>query len=155
MRDDKSDLGLYFGDTDSGKTLKSSTTLLRDEAGQIIGAVCINWDISELVSAQNALSGLIGMGSNVSVHHKSFIQNVNDLLEIFLGEVEERIGKPGTEMNRQERIEALKYLDQRGAMQIAKSNIRLCEFFGISKYTLYSQLDAVRNGTEDPDPAKA
>ena len=146
FRGDADDLELYFGDTDSGKTLKSSTTLLRAEDGTVIGAVCINMDISELMSAQKALQNFIGMDSNVSVHHKSFIQNVSDLLEAYLRDVETLIGKTGTEMSRQERTTALKYLDEHGAMQIAKSYVRLCEFFGISKFTLYSQLDEIRNG---------
>ena len=146
MGSDAEDLQLYFGDTDSGKTLKSSTTLLRGEDGGVIGAVCINMDISTLVGAQKALQSFIGMDSNVSVHHKSFIQNVSDLLEAYLRDVEALTGKTGTEMTRQERLVALKYLDEHGAMQIAKSYVRLCEFFGISKFTLYSQLDEIRNG---------
>ena len=148
------DLELYFGDTDSGKTLKSSTTLLRDENGSVIGAVCINMDISELVNAQKALNSFIGMDNNVSVHHKSFIQNVGDLLEAYLRDVEALTGKTGTEMTRQERLVALKYLDEHGAMQIAKSYVRLCEFFGISKFTLYSQLDEVRNGSGKDEAAE-
>ena len=49
---------------------------------------------------------------------------------------------------------ALKYLDEHGAMQIAKSYVRLCEFFGISKFTLYSQLDEVRNGNGKDEAAE-
>lgn len=140
------ELELYFGDTDTGKTLKSSTTLLRGGDGKVIGAVCINMDISDMLRAQTTIQNFLGMSSSATIHHKSFIENVGDLLEAYLKEVEEIIGKTGTEMNRQERSTALRYLDEHGAMQISKSYVRLCEFFGISKFTLYSQLDEIRNG---------
>lgn len=31
--------------------------------------------------------------------------------------------------------------------QIVKANVRLCEYFGISKFTLYSYLDEVRRNS--------
>ena len=54
------------------------------------------------------------------------------------------VGKPASEMNRQEKMRALAYLDSRGVFQNAKAHVHLCKFFGISKFTLYNYLDEVR-----------
>ena len=47
-------------------------------------------------------------------------------------------------MDKSEKLQALAFLDERGVLQIAKAHVRLCEFFDISKYTLYNYLDEVR-----------
>ena len=41
-------------------------------------------------------------------------------------------------------MKALEYLDKKGALQISKANVRLCEFFQISKFTLYHYLEEIR-----------
>ena len=48
-------------------------------------------------------------------------------------------------MNKKEKMRALAFLDEKGILQMSKASVRLCEFFNISKYTLYNYLDAVRN----------
>ena len=51
-------------------------------------------------------------------------------------------------MNREQKMEFLRFLDKKGAFLISKSNERVCEFLQISKFTLYNYLDAIRNGDE-------
>jgi len=38
----------------------------------------------------------------------------------------------------------LEYLYKKGAFQISKSNMRVCEVLGISKFTLYNDLETIR-----------
>lgn len=66
----------------------------------------------------------------------------------YLDEVEREIGKPAPQMNRAEKLRALAYLDSRGVLQINKAGVRLCEFFGISKFTLYHYLDEIRGSSD-------
>ena len=76
---------------------------------------------------------------------EKFVRNVQELMDACLDEVEREIGKPALRMNREEKLRALSYLDSRGVLQINKAGVRLCEFFGISKFTLYHYLDEIRN----------
>ena len=39
---------------------------------------------------------------------------------------------------------AIRFLNECGAFLIAKAGPRVCQYFGISKYTLYSYLDEAR-----------
>ena len=48
-------------------------------------------------------------------------------------------------MNREEKIQFLKYLNDKGAFLITKSGERIQSFLGISKYTMYSYLDMIKN----------
>jgi len=70
--------------------------------------------------------------------------NVNELLEYYLIQCEKEIGKPAAVMQKEEKMKALEYLDKKGALQISKASIRLCQFFQISKFTLYHYLDEIR-----------
>ena len=44
-------------------------------------------------------------------------------------------------MNKDDKIKAIQFLNNAGAFLITKSGDRVCKFFGISKYTLYSYID--------------
>ena len=61
-------------------------------------------------------------------------------------------------MDKGEKIRAIRFLNDAGAFLITKSGPKVCQVFGISKYTLYSYLDeakqsAASSGLEDPDDA--
>lgn len=47
-------------------------------------------------------------------------------------------------MNKEEKIQALAYLNSKGVFKIHKAGVILCDAFQISKYTLYSYLDEVK-----------
>ena len=59
------------------------------------------------------------------------------------------IGKPVAMMTKEDKIEAVRYLDQKGAFLIKKSVDRASEFYGISKFTLYNYLDAGREDAKE------
>ena len=135
----------YYTTLDNGRIVRSSTTFLTGENGDTACAICVNMDITDLLNAKNTLNALIGTVSNESSPGaERFVRNVNELMSYYLSEVEREIGKRGSEMNRQEKIRALAYLDARGVFQIAKAHVHLCQFFDISKFTLYNYLEEVR-----------
>ena len=49
-------------------------------------------------------------------------------------------------MNKEDKITAIKFLNESGAFLITKSGDKISTYFGISKYTLYSYIDAGANG---------
>lgn len=144
--DKKEEYAEYYTTTEDGRTIRSSTTLIKDEEGQLVGAMCININITGLLSARSMLNSVIGKGAqeDAGTETEKFARNVQELMKHFFSEVEREVGKPASEMNRQEKMRALAYLDSRGVFQIAKAHVHLCKFFGISKFTLYNYLDEVR-----------
>ena len=113
---------------------------MRDPRGKATGAVCINFDVTELIEQQRSLERFVARPKDDGKDEVHY-QNVNELLEHYLQRAEELIGKPAQQMDKRERMEALAFLDERGILQIAKAHVKLCDFFGISKYTLYSYID--------------
>jgi predicted transcriptional regulator YheO len=45
-------------------------------------------------------------------------------------------------MNKEDKIRAIAFLNKAGAFLITRSGDRVSKYFGISKYTLYSYIDA-------------
>lgn len=146
-----------FSNGPRDRFFKSFTTLIPDENGKIIGSVCVNLDVSNLLMAQKALQGFIQYPS-ASVHKPPVTdmdalatKNVDDILQYYMNQAESLVGKPMSLMNKDEKIKALDYLDQKGVFKISKTSVLLCETLQVSKYTLYNYLEEARSsrgGTE-------
>lgn len=86
-------------------------------------------------------------GTNqTSMSDRDFIlkKNVDDILQHYIYQAESMIGKPMMLMNKEEKIRALDYLDQKGVFKITKTSLLLCDAMQISKYTLYNYLEEAR-----------
>lgn len=135
----------YLTRTPDGRILKSSTIYIKDEDGEPYAILSINFDISALSMIENALKELI-TPSNNQEKPKTITKNVNELLDELMRQSVELVGKPPAMMTKDEKITAMKFLSDHGAFLITKSGDKISKFFGISKYTLYSYIDAKHTG---------
>lgn len=132
----------YLTKTKDGRILKSSTMYIRDSEGKVSAIMGINYDISAFAMAEAALKDLIASGCEDDQREPERIAiNVNELLDDLIEQSVKMIGKPAVMMSKEEKIKAIQFLNQRGAMLITKSGDKIATYFGISKYTLYSYLD--------------
>ena len=131
----------YLTRTPDGKVLKSSTVCLRDEDGRVNALFCVNLDISALSLAQTAIAELITPTDPGRGEPQRIPNNVNDLLDDLLDRSVRLVGRPADRMTKEDKIRAIRFLQDSGALLITKSGDKIAKFFGISKYTLYSYLD--------------
>jgi len=134
----------YFTNTRDGRVLRSSSVYIRDGEGKVIGCLCVNFDVSNLMVADKTIRSLISSGEGEK-EEEFFVNDVNQLLDALLKKAMEEVGKPVSYMTRDDKIRVVKYLDQKGAFLITKSGNRICQFLDISKFTLYSYLDEVHS----------
>lgn len=146
-----SDKLAYLTRTHDGRVMKSSTMYIRDKNGAISAIFAINYDITELLAAENSLRGLTSTASNGSSpsEPENIPRNVNDLLDELIAQSIRLVGKPVSLMTRADKMKAIQFLNSSGAFLISKSGDKVTRQFGISKYTMYSYLDALRE--EDPE----
>ena len=52
------------------------------------------------------------------------------------------VGKPVELMNKEDKVRAIQFLNRNGAFLVTKSGDKVAKYFGITKYTLYSYIDA-------------
>lgn len=57
----------------------------------------------------------------------------------------QQINKPVDQMTKEDKLEILRYLDEKGTFLITKSGDKVCNALKMSKYTMYSYLDIVRS----------
>lgn len=131
----------YLTKTPDGKILKSSTVYIRDAQGKVAALFCINFDISSLTIVDRALSELIAVTEPTQKEPERITLNVNDLLDDLIQQSVELVGKPVAMMTKDDKVRAIQFLNQNGALLITKSGDKIAKHFGISKYTLYSYLD--------------
>lgn len=130
----------YLTEVD-GKMIKSSTIYIRDENGDITGIFGINYDISPMVAFEKELKSLINVETLQTDESTCIYQNVNNLLDDLIKRAVKMVGRPVAYMTREDKIKAIKFLNEHGAFLITKSGDKISNYFGISKYTMYSYLD--------------
>ena len=133
----------YLTRTEDGKILKSSTIFIRDAEGKVVGLFAINYDITVMKAMEEQLR-LFTSPDIPEEEPQKIIHNVNDLLEELIKQSVKLVGKPAALMNKEEKVKAIRFLNDSGAFLITKSGQRVCNFFGISKYTLYSYIDEAK-----------
>jgi predicted transcriptional regulator YheO len=141
-----SDLLNYRTKTKEGKELRSSSVFLRDEKGQIFGALCINIDVSGLLKAQEWLQEALGSASTTI--DERFEHSVDEVLENLIKNAISSIDKKMADMTREDKVAIVAYLEAKGAFLIRYSVERVAELLGMTKYTIYNYLDEIRKKQE-------
>ncbi|MGI6070384.1 MAG: helix-turn-helix transcriptional regulator [Blautia sp.] len=130
----------YLTKTSDGRILKSSTSYIRDDDGTLHYIFGINYDITKLTIVESALHSLV-TPVDTQEKPKEITHNVNDLLDHLIEESVALVGKPVALMNKEDKVTAIQFLNDSGAFLITKSGDKVANYFGISKYTLYSYID--------------
>ena len=134
----------YLTKTRDGKILKSSTIYIRDNSGKIIGIFGINYDITLLLSMEEQLRSFTSTSTEDS-REEPISLNVGDLLDELIEQSVRSIGKPVALMTKEDKVQVVRLLNEAGAFLITKSGPKVCQYLGISKYTLYSYLDEIKS----------
>ena len=134
----------YLTKTDDGKILKSSTIYIRDTTGKAVGILGINTDITLSMAIEKTLHDFHTPGVP-DEEPEEITTNVADILDTLIQQSIQMAGKPAALMSKDEKIKAIRFLNDSGAFLITKSGPKVCTAFGISKYTLYSYLDEAKS----------
>ena len=140
----------YLMRTPDGKLLKSTSVYIPDDEGKVAAIFGVNFDISALVMAEQALNSLTLTMNHDQETPARITHNVNDLLDDLIEQSDRLVGKPAALMTKEDKVRAIRFLNDHGALLITKSGDKIANHFGISKYTLYSYLD-VKTGGKNND----
>lgn len=138
----------YLTRTKDGRILKSTTVYMGNpDTDHIDYVLSINYDITSLMTIDSAVRSIISTDEDEGKRKQPerITQNVNDLLDDLIEQSVDLIGKPVALMSKDEKVTAIKFLNDAGAFLVTKSGDKVSKFFGISKYTLYSYIDVNNN----------
>jgi putative PAC domain protein len=139
----------YRTHTSDGRILKSSTVFLKDKTENYRFILGINHDMTNLINTQTALSYIIeDFDTSEDDTYGQIPLNVNDLLENLIEQSVKLVGKTPALMSKDEKIKAIQFLQNAGAFLITRSSDKVSQFFGISKFTLYSYIEQAKAADE-------
>lgn len=139
----------YKNTLDNGKVLKCSTIFVRDDAGEIEGCICINFDVSDFVFISRAFSEFnplrpTASGSEADHPQERFAKNFPETMESIIDNMLAEYQKVPAMMDRDERKQLVHKLDKSGVFTIKGAVLYLAKVLGVSRYTVYSYLKEVR-----------
>jgi predicted transcriptional regulator YheO len=130
-----------------GRTIRSTTVLIRDAEATVIGALCLNYDLSRIQAAKKVLDDLSTMfelsepaGEEIEVPRKDVIA----ILESLMANAIQDVGMLPGAMQREDRVRLVDFLDDKGAFLIKGSVELVANSLGVSRYTVYNYLDEAR-----------
>ncbi len=145
QEDIKDNMINYTSKSTDGRALKTTTIFIKDEQKNIIGCLCINFDISELIVAQNALYEMTQTKDKSTFIAKDSCSNrIYEALETIVVNTLEEAGKPVAYMNKDEKVMIVEKLNHQGVFLIKGAIDYVAKVLCVSRYTIYNYLDEIR-----------
>ncbi|MDK9705626.1 MAG: PAS domain-containing protein [Desulforhopalus sp.] len=139
------DVHSYQTTSGDGRTLKSTTTLIRDGEGRPVAAFCINFDTTEFYNAGQALLPFIGvLEVGPPAKLETFAHSPGETLEALFLQAVKDIGKHPASMNGDEKKRLIAALDSDGLFQFKGAVDHVARKMGITRFTVYNYLKRVR-----------
>ena len=141
------DVRLYVTSSD-GKVLKSLAVTLRDAQGDVFGILGLNFDVSGLVQTQRTLANLAAVGRHggeaLPETEEIFADDIRDVVAGMVAKILNEMGKTPAAMSRDEKMEVVKRLEERGAFLVKRSAEQVADALDLSRYTIFSYLKEIR-----------
>lgn len=144
-----------------GKLIRSMTLLIRNEQGKLVGALCVNQDVTLADRAVETLKMLLPGLADVKVdlrapqpsaalsedeastNHDDTRETVLQTVFRLIDGIAQDARPQGQTLSRSERLKVLDYMDTREVFLVKGAVERAAKALGISKVTVYSDLDAL------------
>lgn len=139
----------YSTKTKKGMELKSTTIFIRDMKNHIIGALCINLDITPYLTAKNVLDQMCQMPLHKDINianasSEKFATNTDTLINELLDQSIKKIGKPIFHMDKQDKLQIIEDLKEKGIFLIKGSTKKVSNGLNVSLPTIYKYLEEIQ-----------
>jgi len=127
-----------------GRLIKTSTIFLRNRSGKVIGSLGINLNITELDLAAQLLTQVIGNVAGQPEEPINFAGDVSEVMNHLLESALQQAPRPPQLMSREEKVQFVRQLDQKGLFLIKGAVEEVAERLGVSRFTVYTYMDEGR-----------
>ena len=134
----------YTFETEDGRRIKSSSSLVRDEAGEVVGVFCVNYDITFMKTLHDELELFLPMQEDSSVicPEMAADQDVTTVVDTLIDNIVSCRKKQG--LTKQDNLEMIRFMDDKGIFLVKGAIDKVAACMGLSKVTIYGYLDTVR-----------
>jgi predicted transcriptional regulator YheO len=136
----------YPSTTEDGRFLKSSTFLFRDRQGVPAAAICVNFDVTDILNFTTAIDDIFGFpeetdGKNaIETFQGDAITTLNEIADKTI----RKAGKAIPSMGKSDKIKIIRQLEDQGFFLIKGAIKFIANKLIVSKFTIYNYLDKVR-----------
>lgn len=131
-----------------GRRMKCVSVVLRDPAGEPLGLLCLNTDVSGFDQVRRALDAFLApaaaQGDVASLFVADWHESVNRLVAAWTGER----GLTVERLDRIQRRALIAELQRKGAFEARRAPAYVARLLGVSRATLYGELAALRAQAE-------
>jgi predicted transcriptional regulator YheO len=128
----------YPGMTEDKKRLRcSSIPIWHDD--EIIGYLCINFVVHDLLGARDVLSGLIATETE-DQDITEYVPKDRDILDSIVEKAISERGRPAEALTRPEKLALMRNLKAAGALRVRGAIPRIAERLGVSRTAVYNYL---------------
>lgn len=131
---------------EDGRRIKSSTAFIRDSNDQVIGALCINYDLENFNNFKQFLDDFIPIEQDKIT---TTVEPFDNVIEIVDDLIDKIIGENDIEhLKRKDKIALIYFMDKKGLFLIKGAIEKIAEKLNISKVTVYSYLDEIKKNPQ-------
>jgi predicted transcriptional regulator YheO len=134
----------YVFEAENGKKVKSSSALIRNPEGEVVGMLCINYDLTVSCLIQERLNDFLppspaeAASTEDSVPNQDVLTIIDELIDNIIKNTD--VGN----LKRRDNIEIIRFMDEKGVFLVKGAIDKVATSMGLSKVTIYSYLDEVR-----------
>ncbi|SDH53387.1 YheO-like PAS domain-containing protein [Variovorax sp. OV700] len=149
-------VGVYPTVSPAGTPLKSATVIFRSESGTPLAALCANVDLQMLKLVHAWVGRAIDGPSNVKVNGETHAESadMDALMAEIIESAVQNLAKPVLLMTKDEKSKAVEEMLRRGLFIVKGSVPRAAKALGLSRYTVYNYLEAIRQREQQAPPTR-
>jgi predicted transcriptional regulator YheO len=132
--------------TNEGKTLKSSTSFIRNSNGDVVVGFCVNFDITDMLNIGFIVEALTSTAnsSHGAGYDETFASSIDETIHALYQQAIAKIGKQPLYMSMEEKVELVGELETSGVFQIKGGVDHVAQLLGVTKYTIYNYLKKIK-----------
>lgn len=137
----------YEAKTEDGRRLKSTNIICKGKNYNY--ALCINYDCTNLEIARSIIEDITKTGSQheENYYNYSWEKVYDEMFEKAVG----LVGKPIPLMNKEDRMDVVKYLSENGAFVFQNGVVICAERMNVSRFTIYNYLKELSNKNKEKE----
>ena len=132
-----------------GRTLRSTTIVVRDTAGTAIAALCINCDVMIWQAVKAIAESMLPEGATEQQPEQPaaerFAQDIDELAQHLLAEAIEASGAPVELMQKKHKMAVVNDLKERGFFMLKESVEMAAAALQVTRFTIYNYLNELGN----------
>ncbi|EHS56036.1 helix-turn-helix transcriptional regulator [Paenibacillus sp. Aloe-11] len=134
----------YVFEAENGKKVKSSSALIRNAKGEVVGMLCINYDLTLSYLIKEEVIGFLPEFTQDELPAENDVPN-HDVMTIIDELIDNIIrNRDVGSLKRKDNIELIRFMDEKGVFLVKGAIDKVAESLGLSKVTIYSYLDEAR-----------